>query len=337
MQRGIGMKKVSMQDIARELGLSKMTVSKCFHDSKDISEETRQAVFKKADEMGYRYTKRVKYHVAVLFSEVYFEPNEKFYHGLYGRLAEQEWNNNMKFSMIYVNREDERNLYLNPMVLENDAIMLLGQFSRKFVTSIVERRIPVVCLDFYHRGIEADSVISNSYQTSYELTSYLIEQGHHSICFLGNKNYTNSVNDRYMGYCKALMEENLAIDPHNRIDDRDDKGILQEFALPDKLPTAFVCNNDHAAYLLIRQLKQRGISVPGDVSVVGFDDVLYAEISDPPITSVHVKRKFMAEQAIGLLKRRMESPDAGARVVTIDCSIVYRESVAGIGKALTAK
>ena len=140
-----------------------------------------------------------------------------------------------------------------------------------------------------------------------------------------------------MGYCKALMEENLAIDPHSRIDDRDDKGILQEFALPDKLPTAFVCNNDHAAYLLIRQLKQRGISVPGDVSVVGFDDVLYAEISDPPITSVHVKRKFMAEQAIGLLKRRMESPDAGARVVTIDCSIVYRESVAGIGKALAAK
>lgn len=323
------MKKVSMQDIARELGISKMTVSKCFHGSKDISEETRQAVLKKAEEMGYEYTKRVRYYVAVLFSEVYFEPNEKFYHELYKRLTEQEWKNNMKFSMIYVNREDERGLYLNPMVLENDAIMLLGQFSRKFVASIVERRIPVVCLDFYYRGIEADSVISNSYQTSYELTSYLIEQGHRSICFLGNKNYTNSVNDRYMGYCKALLEEDLVIDPRNRIDDRDDNGILQEFALPDRLPTAFVCNNDHAAYLLIRQLKQMGIRVPEDVSVVGFDDVLYAEISEPPITSVHVKRKFMAEQAVGLLKRRMETPDAGARVVTIDCSIVYRESVAG--------
>lgn len=230
--------------------------------------------------------------------------------------------------MIYVNREDERNLYLNPMVLENDAIMLLGQFSKKFVASIVERRIPVVCLDFYYRGIEADSVISNSYQTSYELTSHLIEQGHKKICFLGNKNYTNSVNDRYMGYCKALLEENLEIDPKNRIDDRSERGILQEFALPDALPTAFVCNNDHAAYLLIRQLKQMGLKVPEDISVVGFDDVLYAEISEPPITSVHVKRKFMAEQAVSLMKRRMETPDAGARVVTIDCSIVYRKSVA---------
>ncbi|MDE6064805.1 MAG: LacI family DNA-binding transcriptional regulator, partial [Lachnospiraceae bacterium] len=185
------MKKVSMQDIARELGVSKMTISKCFHDSEDISEETKQAIFKKADEMGYEYKKRVKYRIAVLFSEVYFEPNEKFYNELYKRLTEQEWRSSMKFSMIYVNREEERNLYLNPVVLENDAIMLLGQFSKRFVAGIVERRIPVVCLDFYYRGIEADSVISNSYQTSYELTSYLLEQGHREICFLGNKNYTN--------------------------------------------------------------------------------------------------------------------------------------------------
>lgn len=110
-----------------------------------------------------------------------------------------------------------------------------------------------------------------------------------------------------MGYCKALLEENLEIDPKNRIDDRSERGILQEFALPDALPTAFVCNNDHAAYLLIRQLKQMGLKVPEDISVVGFDDVLYAEISEPPITSVHVKRKFMAEQAVSLMKRRMEN------------------------------
>ena len=328
------MKKVSMQDIATELGISKMTVSKCFKNSGDISEETKQLILKKADEMGYEYRKRIKYRIAVLFSEVYFEPNEKFYHELYRRLTEQEWHSSMKFSMIYVNREDEKKLYLNPMVLENDAIMLLGQFSRKFAASIVERRIPVVCLDFYYRGIEADSVISNSYQSSYELTSYLIEQGHRKICFLGNKNYTNSVNDRYMGYCKALMEENLEITPQNRIDDRGEGGILQEYMLPKDMPTAFVCNNDHSAYLLIRQLKQGGIRVPEDISVVGFDDVLYAEISEPPITSVHVKRKFMAEQAVSLLKRRIESPDAGIRVVTIDCSIVYRNSVAGISRGL---
>ena len=58
-----------------------------------------------------------------------------------------------------------------------------------------------------------------------------------------------------------------------------------------------------------------------------FDDVLYSEISDPPITTVHVNRRFMAEQAILLMKRRFQHPEARSRTITIDCSIKFRESV----------
>ena len=112
-----------------------------------------------------------------------------------------------------------------------------------------------------------------------------------------------------------------------RLDDRDDKGILQQIQLPTDMPTAFVCNNDHTAFLLIKQLKGLGFKVPEEVSVVGFDDVIYSEISDPPITSAHVQIEFMAEQAIQLMKRRLQHPEANVRTVTIDCSIKYRDSV----------
>lgn len=322
------MKKVSMQDIATQLGISKMTVSKCFKDSEDISEDTKQTILGKAREMGYEYRRRIKYRIAVLFSEVYFEPNEKFYNGLYKRLQELEWVNSMKFSLIYVSREDERNNMMSKSVEENDAMMLLGQFSKKYVLYLLSKGKPVVCLDFQYRGVEADSVISDSYQSSYNLTSHMIEMGHRKIAFVGNLNYTNSVNDRYLGYYKALLEEGIDMIPHYRIDDRDDRGILECFLLPEDMPTAFVCNNDHVAYLLIRQLKKSGFRVPEDVSVAGFDDVLYSEISDPPITSVHVQRRFMAEQAVLLMKRRFLHPDARPRTITIDCSIRYRESVA---------
>lgn len=322
------MKKVSMQDIASELGISKMTVSKCFKNSEDISEETKQLILKKAEEMGYEYRKRVKYHVAVLFSEVYFEPNEKFYSGLYKRLQELEWANSVKFSLFYVSREAERRCELNPGVQESDGIMLLGQFSKKYVTFIMGKSIPLLCLDFHYRGVEADSVVSDSFQASYNLTAYLIELGHRDIAFVGNLNYTNSVNDRYLGYYKAILEEGISQEGGRRMDDRDEAGILKEFCLPEKMPTAFVCNNDHTAFLLIQQLKREGYLVPKQISVVGFDDVLYSEISDPPITSAHVQRKFMAEQALSLMKRRWNHPEAGARMVTIDCGIRYRESVA---------
>ena len=100
-----------MQDIATELGISKMTVSKCFKNSQDISEETKRIILKKAEAMGYEYKRRLKYSIAVLFSEVYFEPNEKFYSGLYKYLQELGWANSMKFSLFYVSREDEKEAY----------------------------------------------------------------------------------------------------------------------------------------------------------------------------------------------------------------------------------
>lgn len=329
------MKKVSMQDIATELGISKMTVSKCFKNSEDISEETKHTILKKADEMGYEYKKRMKYRIAVLFSEVYFEPNEKFYSGLYKRLQELEWENSMKFSLFYVSREDEKSNVINSGVEEHNAIMLLGQFSKKYVLFLMKLGLPVLCLDFHYRGVDADSVVSDSFQASYNLTSHLLEMGHRRIAFVGNLNYTNSVNDRYLGYYKALLEEGIDISPQYRIDDRGEQGILERFSLPEDMPTAFVCNNDHTAYILIKQLKNAGIQVPQEVSVVGFDDVLYAEISDPQITSVHVQRRFMAEQAVLLMKRRFSQPDARPRTITIDCSIKYRESVAGIAAGIT--
>lgn len=96
------------------------------------------------------------------------------------------------------------------------------------------------------------------------------------------------------------------------------------------MPTAFVCNNDHTAYILTRELKASGYRVPEDVSVTGFDDVFYAEISEPPITTVYVNRKFMAEQAISMMERRLQKPDCTPRVVTSDCMIVYRDSVAAL-------
>lgn len=332
MSGGEKLKKVSMQDIATELGISKMTVSKCFKNSEDISEETKQLILKKADEMGYEYKTRVKYRIAVLFSEVYFEPNEKFYSGLYKRLQELEWAHSMKFSLYYVSREDEKKLSLNPGVEENDGIMLLGQLSKKYVLQIIEKGLPVLCLDFHHRGVESDAVVSDSFQVSYNLTSYLIEQGHRQIAFVGNLNYTNSVNDRYLGFYKAILEEGMDILPEYRIDDRDEHGMLQQFELPERMPTAFVCNNDHTAFLLIQQLKKAGFCIPEDISVVGFDDVIYAEISDPPITSAHVQRKFMAEQAIMLMKRRIAHPEVSYRTITIDCSIRYRASTACVKK-----
>ena len=111
------------------------------------------------------------------------------------------------------------------------------------------------------------------------------------------------------------------------IDDRNEKGQMIELVLPEQLPTAFLCNNDHVAYLLIQKLQSMGIDVPNDISVIGFDDVIYSKISTPKITTMKVSRKYMAEQAINLLLRRIKNKNAKLINMTLECLMVERNSV----------
>jgi LacI family transcriptional regulator len=146
---------------------------------------------------------------------------------------------------------------------------------------------------------------------------------------LGTLKKTSSINDRYLGYYKAMMEsgyENLIA----KIDDRNGGLIFRTYDLPDPLPTAFLCNNDNVAYRLINQLKSLGYDVPGDISVMGFDDVLYSRISVPKITTVRVSRTQMADKSFNLLLDKIDGKTKYTRREALDCFIKERASTKAV-------
>jgi LacI family transcriptional regulator len=165
----------------------------------------------------------------------------------------------------------------------------------------------------------------------YLLTDYLIENGHTDIRFIGRLNATSSIQDRYLGYVKALMENEICTqdsDIPKAINDRDDNGItLKEFDLPEKLPTAFVCNCDETAFRLISILRARNINVPEDVSVVGFDNFIVSDVCDPPITTVEVNMKAMAEETVATMLKKLENKKYRAGRKIILGKTVIKESV----------
>lgn len=322
-----GNKKISMQDIADIVGVSKMTVSKCFQDNVDISEEMKKKVIDVAKEIGYVYTKKTKTHIMVLVPPTFLDSDEEFYSGLFKRLNEGSTIRNMVLTLIVVKSTDEQEIINHHNFEGIDGIIILGQLPRNFVEQIVTLKIPTICVDFIYRNINLDTITSNNFNASYNLTSYLIDHGHKEIGFVGKLNSTVSINDRYLGYYKALMENDLKLNEEYIIEDRNDFGEVKDIILPKKLPTAFVCNNDHVAYLLIEKLKSMNIFVPDDISVVGFDDVIYSIISNPKITTARVKRKYMAELALDLIERRIKSKNAEIRNITVECKLIERESV----------
>lgn len=320
-------KKVSMQDIADCLNVSRMTISKTFNDDPDISSDMKERVRLKAQELGYKYTKNDQYDLIVLVPEIFLAETEDFYTTLYKRINENAVTKNINLLLKIVSKQDEYNDITNFSVVGKHGIMMLGQFKKSFVIAVEKLGLPLVCVDFYYDDLNLDSIVSNNYNAGYVATKHLIKLGHKEIGYVGSIPSTNSILDRYLGLVKALVEHRMDHNNIHILDDRSATGEMIDIKLPEKLPTAFLCNNDHTAYLLIQKLNKKGIHVPNDVSVIGFDDVIYSKISNPQITTMKVSRKYMAEQAITLILRRIKNNKTKLLNINLECTIINRDSV----------
>jgi LacI family transcriptional regulator len=166
----------------------------------------------------------------------------------------------------------------------------------------------------------------------YLLTDYLIEMGHKDIVFVGNIYATSSIQDRFLGYAKALLENNIEYNPNMYISDREigKKDLI--FDLPEKMPSAFACNCDTVANLVIKKVQDRGYSVPEDVSVVGFDNYLNTELSDVGITTFEVDMKTMADTAVEVMLKKIRKVDYKPARRIISGKIIIRDTVKDLKK-----
>jgi LacI family transcriptional regulator len=187
--------------------------------------------------------------------------------------------------------------------------------------------IPIICMDFYENIPNIDTVITDNLYGTYQLTDYLIENGHRDIGFVGNIKATSSIQDRFLGYYKALIENDIPYNSDWTISDRLVSGTNIQIALPDRMPTAFVCNCDETAYRLIKELKQSGFCVPDDISVVGFDNFLISEICDPPITTVEVDMQTMAQTGVEMIIQKVKNPRSKIERRFIIGKIIMKNSV----------
>ena len=328
-------KSVTMRDIADALDVSAVTVSKALADKEGVSDEVKLKIKKKAQEMGYRYNlsskftkESLKYNIGIIVSEQFFEDNS-FYASLYRELMMKLSNTNYCGILEIISKESER-ICKVPNIFENnkvDGIILMGQLEDNYVKNIATLDVPYMLLDFYREIDPVGAIVTDNTIGCYKLTNYLISMGHRDIAFVGNIHSTTSIIDRYLGMIKSLLEHNRPINSYWLIADRDESGSFIDLKLPDKMPTAFVCNCDEIAFLLIKKLKSIGYKIPEDLSVVGFDDYIYATICDPKLTTYRVDLKEMAEATVYSLINKIQNPDYILSKKIIAGDIVIRDSV----------
>jgi LacI family transcriptional regulator len=312
------MKKVTMQDIADKLGVTKVTISKAINNQPGISDDLRGRILYLAEQMGYVKLKNdsseQSYRFAWITPKRFFLEDESFYTTIYYYINEKCVTEDFDLNCFIVNEDEELNMKLPARMQEMhfDGIFVGGELESSYMKKIEALNIPIIAVDFYHSDIIMDSIVSDNFNMGFEIADYLIKKGHKRIGFVGSYLQTASICDRYFGYCKAMKLKDLEIKEEWHIVNNNvvTGEYSVNFDLPEDMPTAFICHCDKAAYTLMQKLGMSGYKIPQEVSVVSFDNTDLCNLMNPSLSSVDINKKQLAISSMNQMMFRMKNPKA---------------------------
>lgn len=323
--------KTTMQDIADHLDISKVSVSKALNGKDGISDELRRTIINTAQEMGYeRLPTETVNRFAFIVSKHFFLETDAFYSEMYYRFSYQCLEMGCSATLVIVSNGDEENLRL-PALLQKEefsGIAVAGEMSGDFLRLLEKPGRPIILMDFESRAVNANALLTDNYHWASLITQKLVDQGHRKIGFVGQPGATNSITDRYFGYRRTLLNNGLPFKEEWTLVNNDlPTGLyMSNIALPEDMPTAFVCHCDMAAHYLLATLNQHGYQCPQDVSIISFDNTRLAETCCPALTSVGIDTRAFARQALELLLNE-DLRNASSRIY-LPAELVERQSVA---------
>lgn len=327
-------KTVKMADIAGKLGVSIVTVSKALNGKDGVGSVLRNDILRVAEEMGYELPqsmsdKKESLVIGILNSYLYLQKGSSFYWGLYEKLLKHLTLSDNLGILEVISHSAQAECSVPKLVRDKrvDGLIVMGPFSDEYMKMLLSLDIPMVMLDSYSADYDFDTVISDGYYGMYIMTDYLLKQGHRKIAFVGTVGETSSITDRFYGYCKAMTEAKIKVTEKMIIPDRSTIGKI-EIHIPENVTdyTALVCNCDYTAYETLRLLTEKGIKVPDDISIVGFDNYILSEVTPVKITTYEVNQARMASESVRQICERIKNPIKLCETVTVSGNIIVRES-----------
>lgn len=328
----------SLQEVAKRAKVSIATVSRVLNKSDKVVPETRATVEQALRDLGYRPSRvarrlRMNSGHAHLVGLIIPDIQNPFYAEIARGVEDAAYAN--EYALILCNSDEnleKERFYLEVMRAESVDGIVLPPFDDTdlAVAEIVKTGIPVVCVDRSHAKVKTDIVEVDNYQGALEGVRHLIEKGHKSIALIEGRAQVSTSRERRRGYLDALASQGIV--PRRELmragDFKQESGRILTNELLDlrKPPTAlFVCNNLMTVGALAA-LHQRGLRVPTDMAVVGFDDLPWAEALDPPPTVVRQPAYDVGRQAMELLLKRIMEPDRPPVTVRLRPELVIRRS-----------
>ena len=326
----------TIKDVARELGLSVATVSRALSRPELLRRETRERVIGVVERLGYRPNLLARglrrgQTRAILIVVPTLSP---FFLEIFA--GAEQVTREAGFALLLGNGagDPEREKACFDQVASGQAdgiILLTGVLPAEYAQGKYPLPPLVTVLETLPRHASIPVIRTDHRSGATEATWHLIELGHRRIAHIAGRKRVPSSARRIEGYREALAAAGLVsapelIHPGDFSMQSGAEGMEQLLQLEEP-PTAVLCGNDEMAFGAIRTLHARGLSVPGDVSIVGFDDQNMAEFYSPPLTTVHIPRHELGRRAALELIERLEGRTVSPEIV-LPTRLVIRGSTA---------
>lgn len=334
---------VTIYDVAKKARVSIATVSRILNNSGSVSEKTRQRVKKVMEELNYTpnviasaLTKKSTLTLGLLIPDI----SNLFFAEL-ARGVEDACND-FGFNIIICNTDyssEKETTYINLLKQKSidGFIISSAYYNDQNVIKLLKANVPLILLGRDiddSEGLPIDIVGSDNVKGGYIATKHLIELGHKNIaCLLGPPQIKVNL-EREKGYLRALEEAGLKACPEavGYGDFKIEFGFKKTMDIlkgPCK-PTAFFAANDLIALGVIRAIREFGLKVPQDISVVGYDNTMFAEMIEPPLTTVNQQMRNMGYIATELLIKRIKGERMPGEKKILDTELVIRKSTSKV-------
>ncbi len=333
---GRSLRNITIIDVAQQAGVSYATVSRVLNNDPHVKPETRERVIHSITRLGYTVNQQARnlaggrsHVVGLLVPDLGTGYIGEIVHGIDEALAPAQYD-----LMLYTThrRKTKESAYVTSLTqgMTDGLLLVLPRDPEEYLISLRQRHFPYVLIDHQGIGDVESAVGATNYQGGYDATKYLIELGHRRIGFITGTMDLGCSRDRLAGYRAALNDHGLNVAPRliQEGDFLQPTGFTSAQALltlPEP-PTAIFASNDVMAFGVMEAVRDRGLRIPEDISIIGFDDIPQAMQVSPQLTTVQQPLAEMGREATRMLLAMIQDPERPYQRVELPTKLIGRAS-----------
>ena len=333
----------TIKDVAKEAKVSIATVSLVVHNHNRISAETSKRVNKVIKKLNYhpsrsgrRLVSQKTGNIGFILTDDHFLRSEPFYTRIFLGTEFEARNNEYYILLTTIPSNYDIKDHPPRFILEKnvDGIIIAGKVPVSIISQIEKYNLPIAFVDFYPPSNEYPVVLIDNISGGMAATQFLIKKNHKNIGFIAGDIGHPSIYDRFRGYKMAMdyagldfSELNYIVNENYTARENGYNAVKKLLEINNDITAIFACN-DAMAIGVMQYLKEKGIAIPNDISVIGFDDV-EADLSlDPPLSSVSVPKSEMGIEVMKLMADMLKNKSATKKKILVPVELIDRGSVA---------